>query len=102
MRLLPELRAGSDAYPGPARQTRHAGFQQLEVDQLVIAQSDLHLVVNPVDQFVAVAGEEVEDVDLALLQVLIRVESGEEPFDLLSGGFVALATVVDEAGAQVV
>src|SRR5262249_51359485 len=77
-------------------------FMSLEVDQLVISQSDLHLIVDPIYQFVAVAREEVKNVDLALLQILIRIERGEESFDLLSGAFVALAAVVNEARAQVV
>lgn len=68
----------------------------------MIVQADIHFVINPINQFVAVARQEVGDVDLALLQIFVRIERGEQPFDLLFRGLVAFAASVDEARAEVV
>src|SRR5262245_18979723 len=80
----------------------HTHFFNSKIDQLMIAQSDLHLVVYPIYQLVSVARQEVRDVDLALLQILVRTERGEESFALLPGAFVSLTAIVNEARAQVV
>ena len=56
----------------------------------MIRRARFDLRIESIDQFITVAREKITEVDLALLQVFIRVEDREETFDLAARRLIAL------------